>query len=138
MLAAGFVHVPAGASCTTCHDAHASRHPSQLRQPIQELCLGCHAETPAGPDTSLDDLLPAGRAATRPPASGGRRVHLDEGMTTGHPIRGHPVSGRPDPVDRSKPLTCVSCHNPHGGRARQLFRFGAVGLSGVCVGCHRF
>lgn len=30
-------------TCSTCHDAHGTDNPAQLRQPAQELCLSCHA-----------------------------------------------------------------------------------------------
>lgn len=37
-------HSQMGVSCTTCHDPHnTSTNPAQLKKPVTELCLGCHA-----------------------------------------------------------------------------------------------
>jgi predicted CXXCH cytochrome family protein len=37
-------HFQVGQQCTTCHDPHnVSANPGQLKKPVNELCLGCHA-----------------------------------------------------------------------------------------------
>ncbi len=39
-----------GVTCSTCHDAHGTDNPSQLRKPASQLCLDCHAPgSPNGP-----------------------------------------------------------------------------------------
>ncbi len=39
-----------GVTCFTCHDAHGTSHPSNLRKPASALCLDCHApNAAAGP-----------------------------------------------------------------------------------------
>jgi len=39
-------HLAAGTICTTCHEPHGdTQEPHQLRKPITELCLDCHADT---------------------------------------------------------------------------------------------
>ncbi len=36
-----------GVTCSTCHDAHGTPYPSNLRKPAQELCLDCHGPSSA-------------------------------------------------------------------------------------------
>ncbi|MHB9037632.1 MAG: multiheme c-type cytochrome [Armatimonadota bacterium] len=37
-------HSQVGVTCVTCHDPHnTSTNPAQLKKPVTELCLGCHA-----------------------------------------------------------------------------------------------
>src|SRR5262249_2162266 len=31
-----------GVTCSSCHDVHGTGNPAQLKQPAQQLCLGCH------------------------------------------------------------------------------------------------
>jgi predicted CXXCH cytochrome family protein len=39
-----------GVACFTCHDAHGTEYPSNLRKPAQTLCLDCHGpSSPNGP-----------------------------------------------------------------------------------------
>jgi predicted CXXCH cytochrome family protein len=41
-----------GVTCSTCHDAHGTDHPSSLRKPASALCLDCHSVgSPNGPRT---------------------------------------------------------------------------------------
>jgi predicted CXXCH cytochrome family protein len=138
-----FAHTPAAKTCTVCHDPHGSKHPAQTREPLNQLCLACHHDAPAS-EPSADDPnaeLLFGRTAPadeRAMTKAGRRIELHQSLTTGHPSASHPVAGPADPADRGKPLTCASCHNPHGAESSKLFRFGALGVSGLCMGCHRF
>lgn len=37
-----------GVTCFTCHDAHGTKYPAQLRKPASALCLDCH--TPGSPN----------------------------------------------------------------------------------------
>jgi len=38
-------HAQNGVTCVTCHDPHnTSKNPDQLKKPVTELCLGCHAK----------------------------------------------------------------------------------------------
>lgn len=39
-----------GVTCATCHDAHGTDNPAQLRKPASQLCLDCHGpNSPNGP-----------------------------------------------------------------------------------------
>ena len=138
-LGKGFAHAPAAEACVVCHDPHASRNDAQTREPLNNLCVACHYDQP---DPAPDDPeLLLGRPAPvleRAMVKEGRRIHLDKNMFEGHPIARHPVTGKPNPAENGKPLTCASCHNPHGAVSRALFRFGARGSSDVCLACHKF
>ena len=136
-----YPHAPAAKSCTVCHDPHGSRHPSQTREGLNELCLTCHHEGPSTVPAPDDAELLFGRTAPadeRAMTKAGRRIQLDPSMATGHPSVSHPVLGPSNPAERGKPLTCASCHQPHGAVTQKLFRFGATGVSALCVACHRF
>ncbi len=102
-----FVHGPVAVGlCTLCHDTHASDNPAQLLLPVNQLCLGCHEE--------IDD-----------------GTHVNRGVS-GNP---HPLSGVPDP-SREGELSCVGCHNPHGGKSPYLFSNGLSGRMSLCQLCH--
>jgi predicted CXXCH cytochrome family protein len=137
-LAQPHVHAPAAAACGICHDAHAASQPSQLRAPGNVVCLACHL------DRAVDAAVVDGRSlfGRRPPdgieqlIATGPRILLDASLALGHPTVGHPVDARPDPNHKGQTLGCASCHNPHGSAGAKLLRFGATGVSSLCVRCH--
>ena len=106
-----FLHGPVAAGmCEICHDSHGSDNPAQLHQPINKLCLSCHEQI----------------ATT---------IHV----TTLGGGEGHPLSGKTDPSEhgRGRELSCVSCHDPHGGKARYYFVSGNESRMDLCQMCHR-
>jgi predicted CXXCH cytochrome family protein len=106
-----YLHGPlAGDMCEICHDPHSSDYPEQLRQPVNKLCLSCHDQV----------------------AKGIHVVSLGGGA-------GHPVSGSTDPSERGKgrELSCISCHNPHGGQMRYYFVTGSGDKMELCQMCHK-
>jgi len=133
-------HSPALARCTLCHDAHASGQPSQLRADANVVCLACHVEVgarqrAAGPA----DVFGKSAATTHGHlADTAPRIRLDAAMLRGHPTLGHPVAAGKDPLRPGRTFTCASCHNPHGASARGLLRFGATGVSSLCIRCHQY
>lgn len=138
-LAQPYAHAPAEASCQICHDPHAAKHRSQLRAGGNTVCLPCHFDAPAG-TTGTDALELFGRRS----AGGidrliaaGSRIRLDGTRMSGHPTIRHPVDERPDPTDEDRTLGCASCHNPHGAVGEKLLRFGAIGVSSLCIRCHK-
>ena len=137
-LTQAYVHAPAGASCQICHDPHAAAQPAQLRARSNEVCLACHIDAP--PDRIAADavsLFGAHRAdAIDRLAASGSRILLDASLAAGHPTRGHPIEGREDPSRKGRTLECTSCHNPHGAAGAKLLRFGATGISSLCIRCH--
>jgi len=103
-----FIHGPVEVGmCLVCHNAHSSENPYQLKASVNDLCLGCHSGL----------QVP---------------VHFTQG--TG---KGHPVSGAVDPRSPiNEKLSCVSCHNPHGGVNRVFFEKDLSGMM-FCQECHK-
>lgn len=105
-----FLHGPVvGGMCETCHDPHYSENPGQLRQPVNSLCLSCHESI-------------------------GKGIHV----TSVSQGKGHPISGHtdPSPRGRGRELSCISCHDPHGGKARHYFVTGNDNKLELCQTCH--
>jgi predicted CXXCH cytochrome family protein len=137
-LAQPHVHPPAAASCRICHDAHAGPHPSQLRARSNTVCAVCHVTAPSD-RSAADAAVLFGRHAAETVerlVADGSRILLDVSLASGHPTRGHPVDRRQDPSRNGRPLDCASCHNPHGSAGAKLLRFGAKGISALCIRCH--
>ncbi len=42
LTGAKVVHPPAEANCLLCHEPHRSRNAKLLKQPVEDLCFGCH------------------------------------------------------------------------------------------------
>lgn len=106
-----FLHGPIAAGmCEVCHDNHSSENPEQLLQSVNKLCLSCHEQ--------------AGK--------GIHAVALGDGS-------GHPVSGKTDPSERGRgrELSCVSCHDPHGGKARYYYVTKSDNKMELCQMCHK-
>jgi predicted CXXCH cytochrome family protein len=106
-----FLHGPVAAGmCEVCHDHHSSEHPDQLHQSVNKLCLSCHESV-------------------------GKGIHvlaLSDGS-------GHPIADKTDPSERGKgrELSCISCHNPHGGMARYYYNTGNDIKMELCQDCHK-
>lgn len=96
--------------CEICHDPHGSDHPYMMRKPVNELCLSCHEDVAKG-------------------------IHVVR--TTRN--ESHPLSGKPDlnPKRQGGELSCVSCHNPHGGVYRYYFQNGEEDRMTLCQYCHQ-
>jgi len=132
-------HAPAAAACSLCHDPHGNQQPARLREPVNKLCLACHnVRVRSSPSDTTPTLfgrdVPEKLAVLRSPSS---RVALDPLGRLGHPIAGHPVEGPNNLLDVPGPLTCISCHTPHGSKASRLLRFGDDDGTGFCVKCHK-
>jgi len=105
-----FLHGPIAADmCEICHDPHSSDNPAQLRLPVNKLCLSCHEQI-------------------------GKGIHV---IAVGDGSS-HPVADKADPSERGKgrDLSCVSCHDPHGGKARYYFVTGGDNKMMLCQMCH--
>jgi predicted CXXCH cytochrome family protein len=129
-------HAPAPANCTLCHDAHGTPHRRQLRAAVNLLCQSCHLGTPSSADMKsafLQRELPEAEVRFVRDA---RRISLDPLARHGHPTASHPVAASEGGAGNT-PLTCVSCHQPHGASTRQLFQFGARGAMDLCISCHK-
>lgn len=106
-----FIHGPvAGDMCEACHDPHSSENPGQLYHAVNKLCLSCHEQV----------------------AKGVHVIAVGSGDS-------HPIAGKTDPSERGKgrELSCVSCHDPHGGKARYYFVTGSDNKMDLCQMCHK-
>jgi predicted CXXCH cytochrome family protein len=105
---AQFVHGPIEADlCLVCHDAHASDEPAQLVAPAYELCTACHERV-------------------------GKEPHVVRGSVG----KRHPLQGVVNPAGRGEDLSCASCHNPHSGPTKEMFRWGITSRMSLCSKCH--
>jgi predicted CXXCH cytochrome family protein len=106
---AKFVHGPVEIKqCNLCHNPHASNFTSQLITKTNTLCLGCHEGTD----------------------------------TNGHVGRGvggstHPLEANVDLSNPSRPMSCISCHNPHSGVVEYYFVDGLTNRMMLCQNCHK-
>jgi len=106
-----FLHGPIAAGmCEVCHDRHYSENPEQLHQSVNKLCLSCHETV----------------------AKGVHVLALSDGSS-------HPIAEKADPSDRGKgrELSCISCHNPHGGMARYYYVTNSDIKMELCQVCHK-
>ncbi|NPA94236.1 MAG: hypothetical protein GXO58_02270 [Thermodesulfobacteria bacterium] len=150
------VHGPVGTGdCTVCHDPHGDKYEFQLwADGHSALCIGCHADKK---DTlrqrvgfySHGIIEGGGCIACHDPHSSPNRFQLYkpinalctschtslQGVTVGHPVGNHPLSGKTDPRRKGRELSCTSCHNPHGSRFRYLLIGDLLG-GHVCSKCH--
>ncbi len=127
--------------CEACHEPHGGRRPGLLRLTAQELCMSCHVNqrSPADGSSSIlerFDFVPEEREAVT-------GLTLTAGGREGHPLPRHRTLGAPTAQElRSTDATfegefdCLSCHDPHKGRSRELLRWGATSVSDACVQCH--
>jgi predicted CXXCH cytochrome family protein len=157
-LSSEFVHGPLNfGGCTLCHDPHGDNYRYQLwADGSTALCVACHSdmENLLGTEKPLPFVHgvikgPGCVTCHEPHATDYPymlRKPINElcvgchtglaGITRGHPVSGHPVSG---PKERRRPgrkLTCVSCHNPHGSNFKNLL-IGDQRGGHVCIICHR-
>ncbi|MFH1278503.1 MAG: cytochrome c3 family protein [Candidatus Eisenbacteria bacterium] len=139
----GKAHGPVGdGKCTACHEPHTAPEKNLLAADQQTVCAGCHGdlvlasvkakyhhpETGIGACTTCHDphadaLGPVGQEGDICGRCHGFGDH------TMHPV-GPEVK---DPVT-GKPVTCVSCHNPHGSEWEGILSGDPGGP--LCVKCH--
>lgn len=151
------IHGPVGTGdCTICHDPHGNSHEFQLWADGKgKLCVVCHEEMKKYLETGQRGFEVHGimnaqgcGACHSPHATNFRfqlfgeindlcvRCHIRiSGSEKAHPIQGHPVQGKKDPLREGVPLTCTSCHNPHGSSYRYLL-IGDVRGGRICLKCH--
>jgi predicted CXXCH cytochrome family protein len=129
------LHGPyAAGQCLVCHDPHTGDYPAQTRAEINTLCLSCHgtdqSNVKANPETQLVMLLGNQIVSLAP------KLELDRGGTSGHPVKGHPLTGK-DPRKKDGTLNCLSCHDPHSSALPNLMPAGVKSQSDLCAQCHK-
>ncbi|MEX0777342.1 MAG: cytochrome c3 family protein [Phycisphaeraceae bacterium] len=157
-------HDPAKKDCLTCHAAHTSANPHQLKADVTQTCLSCHeqiARTIEGATVSHDAMFMKESCANcHEPHAGETRVLLrdrqDKLCLTCHDQELKTSDGRM--IASMKPTLarkflhgpirsgdCSSCHNVHGATQANLLRekfpktFYAsfdLGNYALCFGCH--
>lgn len=151
------IHGPVGTGdCTVCHNPHGDINRGQLwAEGKDSLCVACHTDkknmiSGENPSYYVHGILKGiGCTACHDPHATEHRFQLYKsinelcigchtalkGVTRGHPVGGHPVSGAKDPRRPERAFTCTSCHNPHDSN----FKFLLIGdiLGGhICSQCH--
>lgn len=138
------VHLPvARGFCTGCHDPHASTDRALLADREAYTCLNCHGQVENDLfKTSTHRPVQDGRclACHRPHTSTQALLLVRESISlcaSCHPSQGkfvHPIGNAVrDPSGR--PITCSTCHAPHGADFTALSR--ADPKRDLCVRCHR-
>ncbi len=148
------VHAAVGMGCTGCHNPHASKNPKLLVAAVPDLCYTCHEKKLFAKKT-VHPPVESGMCTTchSPHASDESRLlpqpvgklcgtchekqrsgrHVMSGFGSGD---NHPVSGKADPADPKRELSCISCHTPHASSGRKLFVNDTAGPPDLCLLCH--
>lgn len=146
-----YVHFPVAiGECTLCHDPHGAKNDKNLKSPVPQLCESCHVAI-ADKKNVHGAITRYGCTACHDP-HGGPNPHQLKAVPnklcltchtkiTGDHVfvafdgRAHPLEGKPDPVRRGQPLSCISCHDPHSSDHPKLWRQGEKKME-LCTRCH--
>lgn len=135
--------------CDTCHDRPGPEGAVKLKGFGAEICLTCHEDKKE--EQKKKNVHPpflsgacgkchsphVSRLRAFMPSSTEiicRKCH-DSIQDNGHPVVGHKSysKGKQNPLDKSKPFDCASCHNSHSSDFRKLL----VRETGeFCMACH--
>ena len=131
-----FAHAPIkDVGCIACHNPHTADHSPLLKVQVNDLCMTCHRMSADSRKDPASALILSQRSMPAGYAGKARKVVLDRDEK-GHPYIGHPVSNVPDPSEPKKMMSCLSCHSPHAGKVRQMFK-GDVSKGQLCDRCHK-
>lgn len=153
-----YVHQPVGFGvCAICHNPHGDTYRYQLwADGKADLCVSCHVdkEILLAKDTKgliVHGIIKgSGCVACHDPHASENPFMLYKpinelctgchtelaGVTKGHPVGGHPVSGPHNPLRPERgEFNCASCHNPHGSRYAYMLVGDILG-GHVCAQCH--
>jgi predicted CXXCH cytochrome family protein len=141
------LHPPVAAGqCTACHTPHASEAKGLIKAKERNVCLACH--------TKIEERFRASKAFHPEDAAEGRctachKPHNSDQPTllAGEPLKlcgtchsthaslSHPMgAGITDPRSNS-PVTCLSCHDPHGTTVEKFLRGNPK--RDLCIECHK-
>ena len=129
--------------CQACHEPHGGDQAGLLRRTGNELCLSCHQPGAVQVEKGAETALLLDRFEV--PVEGLRAMaslRLSADGQRNHPVFNHRVIGLPTASELKATdttfegeLGCLSCHDPHKGRAA-LLRWGASSSFDACVQCH--
>jgi predicted CXXCH cytochrome family protein len=130
--------------CEACHEPHGGENPTLLRVVGDQLCLSCHDPQSVRLARDASEVLVLDRFRfSAAEAKSMATLRLSEDGQQGHPIANHRVAGRPTPDELKKtettfkdPMTCLTCHDPHKGRSREILRWDAASSMDACMHCH--
>ena len=141
-------------SCVRCHNAHSSENEKLLKAETTQLCTYCHTSVAKGIDNPVNTVHPAALMGCQnchaPHGSKYKKLLKDApnnlcltchdpAFADGHPRKGHPTSGKPDPIYPEKEMSCLSCHKPHysANEKLQRYNFKKAPYDGkICSVCH--
>lgn len=157
-LALKYRHGPMIGGCTLCHDPHGSDYRNQLwADGSLDICIDCHSDKQnlvrgkkqnrmkyvhniiigmgciACHDPHATDNLFALKKPINALCTGCHQFLA--GVTRGHPVARHPLSGRKDPRRPGRELACTGCHDPHGSPYANLLIQTPFGGK-LCRECH--
>lgn len=139
------VHEPVAAgNCGACHKPHAAKQPHLLAAPQPEVCLSCHEEIARRAESSrsahpLKTDKGSCTACHRPHSSKEGALLVTGAIRTclachEQQRHGHPVGEDKTDPRTGGPMTCVSCHDPHGTEFPMQLR--GDESRGLCLECH--
>lgn len=137
-----YIHSPVSKEgCSTCHEPHGTDQSNHLRADTNELCLTCHATDAQGEGDRADNTITLFGGAVRLKADylgAVTRIPVRRGGLSGHPHATHPLGGVPDPLHPPRQMSCLSCHNAHGGNGSNLMLITETKSSSpLCIKCHK-
>ncbi len=136
------LHQPAGTQgCATCHEPHGGENEHLLRaSTTNKLCLECHGPDADPKKVDGDHLVTIFDGKVKLPEDYFRKVTLlPIKYGRGHPVDRHPVSDVMDPSDVNKvlkPVSCLSCHQPHSSAKPDLLVKDQANNMAFCTTCH--
>lgn len=139
-----FLHGAIGMiGCESCHEPHGGSRPKLLRDEVDQLCLSCHDSGRWKKSEDGKTMTLAGRFEMRAADAAKIKTLKMIGADPEHPITGHRALGTPTEKELAGTktkfrgaLSCLTCHDAHKGKSRQLFASGKSSAMEVCLACH--
>jgi predicted CXXCH cytochrome family protein len=141
------VHPPvAGGQCTACHTPHASEVKGLIRAKERGVCLTCHttveerfrAAKAFHPEQAAEGRCTAchkPHSSDRPRLLAGDPLKLCGGCHATHAALSHPMGSSIIDPRNNEPVTCLSCHGPHGTAYPRFLR--GSQRRDLCIECHK-
>jgi len=128
--------------CAVCHEPHGGNNVHLLRAKTPNaLCLECHSKNSTPAKLESEHLVTIFDGKVKLPEDYFARVPvLPLKYGAGHPVTNHPVSDVVDPMDRTKvlkPMSCLTCHQPHASAQPGLLVKDQLDDQEFCRTCHK-